>query len=85
MKEEEPKVNEQSAEKCRWRPDCPFCKSQEKEKEDTKIQQQKIPPQPKVQKPQARRPKSINLTDRYSSQTKRRQQWEVEMERINLK
>ena len=37
IKEEEPKVNEQSAEKCRWGPDCPFCKNQEKEKEETKI------------------------------------------------
>ena len=36
-KEEEPKVNEQSAEKCRWGPDCPFCKNQEKEKEQNKI------------------------------------------------
>ena len=29
VKEEEPKVNEKSAEKCRWGPDCPFCKNQE--------------------------------------------------------
>ena len=27
MKEEETKVNEQSAEKCEWGPDCPFCKT----------------------------------------------------------
>ena len=74
MKEEEPKVNEQSAEKCRWGPDCPFCKNQEKEKEENKIQQQKMPLQPKVQKPQARRPKTLNLTDRYPSQTKAIQQ-----------
>ena len=60
VKEEEPKVNEQSAEKCGWGPDCPFCKNQEKE--ENKIQQQKMPPQPKVQKPQARRPKTLNLT-----------------------
>ena len=53
IKEEEPKVNEQSAEKCGWEPDCPFCKNQEKEKEENKTQQQKTPPQPKVQKPQA--------------------------------
>ena len=54
MKEEEPKVDEQSAEKCRWGPDCPFCKNQEKE--ENKIQQQKMPLQPKVQKPQAEDP-----------------------------
>ena len=36
MKEEEPKINEQSAEKCRSEPDCPFCKNQEKEKEENK-------------------------------------------------
>ena len=83
VKEEEPKVNEQSAEKCRWGPDCPFCKNQEKE--ENKIQQQKMPPQPKVQKPQARRPKTLNLTDRYPSQTKAKQQWEAEMERLNSK
>ena len=37
--EEEPKVNEQSTEKCGWRPDCPFCKSQEKKEEQSKVQQ----------------------------------------------
>ena len=85
VKEEEPKVNEQSAEKCKWGPDCPFCKNQEKEKEENKIQQQKMPPQPKVQKPQTRRPKTLNLTDRYPSQTKAKKQWEAEMERLNSK
>ena len=83
VKEEEPKVNEQSAEKCGWGPDCPFCKNQEKE--ENKIQQQKTAPQPKVQKPQARRPKTLNVTDRYPSQTKAKQQWEAEMERLNSK
>ena len=48
IKEEEPKVNEQSAEKCGLEPDCPFCKNQEKEREENKIQQQKMPLQPKV-------------------------------------
>ena len=49
IKEEEPKVNEQSAETCGWGPDCPFGKNQEKEKEENKIkiQQQKMPLQPK--------------------------------------
>ena len=34
QKEEEPKVNEQSVEKCGWGPDCPFCKNQEKKGEE---------------------------------------------------
>ena len=55
IKEEEPKTNEQSLEKCGWGPDCPFCKNQEKGKEEDKDQQQlKASPQPKLQKPQAR-------------------------------
>ena len=83
MKEEEPKVNEQSAEKCRCGPDCPFCKNQEKE--ENKTWQQKTLLQPKVQRPQSRRPKTLNLTDRYPSQTKAKQQWESELERLNSK
>ena len=52
---EELKTNEQSLEKCRWGPDCPFCKSQEKGKEEDKTQQQlKASPQSKFQKPQER-------------------------------
>ena len=39
IKEEEPKVNEQSTEKCSWGPDCPFYKSQEKKEEQNKVQQ----------------------------------------------
>ena len=60
MKEEEPKVNEQYTEKCEWGPDCPFCNNQEKE--DNETQQQKMPLQAKVQRFQARRPKTLNLT-----------------------
>ena len=69
---EEPKINEQSAEKYGWGPDCPLCKNQEKEDWDGKHQQQqKMSPQPKVQKPQARCPKTLNLpTDKCPSQTK---------------
>ena len=60
----EPKIGEQSVispktEKCRWGPDCPFCKNQDKEDWDGKHQdqlQQKISPQPKVQRPQPRYP-----------------------------
>ena len=53
-------TNEQSLEKCGWGPDCPFCKSQEKVKEEDKTQrqEQKVSPWPKLQKPQARPPKS---------------------------
>ena len=62
-------------------------KNQEKEKEEeNKTQQwQKASPQPKLQKPQARWPKTLNLNDKYPSQTKIKQQWEAEMERLNSK
>ena len=78
---EEPKIDEQSAispkaEKCRWGPDCPFCKSQKKEEENK--QQQKT--SPNVPKPQAKRPNTLNL-----NMTKAKQQWEAEMERLNSK
>ena len=87
IKEEEAKINEQSAEKCRWGPDCPFCKNQEKEKEEESNtqQQQKLSPQPKLQKPQARWLKTLNLNDKCPSQKKIKQQWEAEMERLNSK
>ena len=75
LKEEEPKANDQ--EKSSWEPDWPFCKSQKKE-EENKLQQQKA--SPKVQKPQARRPDTLNLI-----LTKAKQQWEVEMETLNSK
>ena len=62
IKENEPKTNEQSSEKCRWGPECPFHKSQEKGMEEEKTQQeQKVSPQSKLQKPQVRQPKSLNL------------------------
>ena len=55
IKENEPKINEQSSEKCRWGPDCPFCKSQKEGREEDKTQQElKASPQPKLQRPQAR-------------------------------
>ena len=96
---EEPKIGEQSiispkTEKCKWGPDCPFCKNQEKEDWDGKHQnqlQQKTSPQPKVQKPQARCPLNLKKPDQeapidtYASQTKICQQWEAEMERLNTK
>ena len=80
MKEEEPKINEQSTEKCSWGLDCPFCKSQEKKEEQNKVQWQKMSPKPKLQTLQARRPKTLNL-----NMTKAKQQWEAEMERLNSK
>ena len=86
IKKEEPKTNEKSVEKCRWGPDCPFCKSQEKGKEENKIQQQqKASPQPKLQNPKVRQPKTLSLNDKYPSQAKAKQQWEEEMERLNEK
>ena len=69
--EEKPKEDEQSAEKCGWGPDCPFCKNQEKKEEENKTQKQQ---RPKVQKSQARRPKTLNLTDKYPSQSKTQNQ-----------
>ena len=56
---EDPTINYQSTEKCGWGPDCPFCKSQEKKEEQNKVQQQKMSPKPKLQKLQARRPKTL--------------------------
>ena len=65
---EEPKIGEQSiispkAEECGWGPNCPFCKNQDKEDWDGKHQsqlQQKSPPQPEIQRPQARHPQTLN-------------------------
>ena len=96
---EEPKTGEQSiinpkAEKCRWGPDCPFCKNQDREDWNDKHQnqlQQKTSPQPKVQRPQARCPLNLQKPDqeepidKYPSQKKICQQWEAEMERLNTK
>ena len=103
---EEPKTGEQSislnTEKCGWGPNCPFCKNQEKEDWDGKHQsllQQKVPPLPEVQRPQAgclqtlnyQKPQSIQKSgqetqlDKYPSQTKIHKQWEAEMERLNSK
>ena len=80
IKEEELKTNDQSTEKCGWGLGCPFCKSQEEKWEQNKVQQHKVSPKPKLQKLQARRPKTLNL-----NMTKAKQQWEVEMQRLNLK
>ena len=96
---EEPKIGEQSiispkTEKCGWGPDCPFSKNQDKEDWDGKHQNQllqKTSPQPKVQRPQTRCPLNLQKPDqeapidKYPSQTKTHQQWEVEMERLNTK
>ena len=80
IKEEEPKANEQSTEKCSWGPVWPFCKSQEEKEEQNKVQQQKMPPNPKLQKPQTRRLNTLNL-----NMERAKQQWEAEMERLNSK
>ena len=95
----EPKIAEQSiicpkTEKCRWGPDCPFSKNQDKEDWDGKHQdqlQQKTSPNPKGRRPQARCPLNLQKPgqevpiDKYPSQTKTHQQWEAEMERLNTK
>ena len=60
-------------------PGCPFCKSQEGKEEQNKVQQQKMPPNPKLQKLQARRLNTLNLI-----MTRAKQQWEAEMERLCL-
>ena len=72
---EEPMTGEQSismnAAKCGWGPNCPFCKNQEKEAWDGKHQsqlQQKVPPLPEVQRPQARCPQTLNYQKPQSTQ-----------------
>ena len=96
---DEQKIGEQSiispkTEKCRWGPDCPFCKNQDKEDWDGRHQnqlQQKTSPQPKVQRPQAgcplnlQKPNQEAPIDKYPSQTKTPQKLETEMERLNTK
>ena len=77
IKEEESNKNEQSTEKCRSGPGCPFCKSQEQKEDQGKEQQQKLAIEAKHQ---VVRPKTRNLNI-----TKARQQWEEEMERLNSK
>ena len=72
---EESKMGEQASspkeEKFSWGPNCPFCKTQKKDGKDQ--QQQKALP-----KPQNKRPNTLSMT-------KMRQQWEEEMERLNIK
>ena len=75
VKEEGLRANDQ--EKCGWGPNFLFCKCQKKE-EENKPQQQKT--SPKIQKPQVKRPDTLNL-----NMTKAKQQWEAEMERLNSK
>ena len=80
---EEPKMGEQTSsqmeEKCGWGPNYPFCKAQKKDgdppHQQEQIEDQKQKPLPK---PQAKRPETLNIT-------RERQQWEKEMERLNVK
>ena len=44
INKEEPKINEQSAEKYRWGPDGSFCKNQGREEEENKVLQQETTP-----------------------------------------
>ena len=94
---EEPKAEEQG--KCRWGPNRPFCKNQEKEDWDGKhqAQLQKVPSPPAVPRPLARRPQMLSYQkppgiqkctqeiQLGKSQTQTKKQWEVEMERLNSK
>ena len=58
-----------------------FCKSQKEGREEDKTQQQlKASPQPKLQRPQTRQPRTLNL-----NKTRAKQQWEEEIERLNEK
>ena len=102
---EEPKTDEQSligpkSDKCRWRPNCPFCKNQVMGEEDwdgncQRQLQQKAAPQQEIQLPQARCPRTLNYQrpqnpqkpsqDQYLSQSKIYKQQEAEMERLNAK
>ena len=75
IQEEEFKANDQ--EKFSWGPDCPFWKSQKNEQENKPQQQKTLP---KIQKPQAKRPNTLNL-----NMIKAKQQWEAEMKRLNEK
>ena len=75
IKEEELKVNDQ--EKCGWRPNCPFCKLQKKKRRRKSYSSRTSP---KIQKPQAKRPDTLNL-----NMTKAKHQWEAEMDRLNEK
>ena len=96
---EEPKTGEQSiisprAEKYGWRPNCPFWKNQEEDRDGNhqKQLQQKTSPQQEIQMPQARCPQTLNYQrpqnsqkpnqetqiDQYPSQTKFHKKWEVE-------
>ena len=77
---EESKMGEQTSsqkeEKCGWGHTCPFCKAQKK---DANLpHQQEDQWQKPLLKPQAKRPITLSIT-------KKRQQWEKEMERLNTK
>ena len=58
--------------KCRWGPNCPFCKNQEKEEDgDGNCQeqlQQKASAQQEVQMPQARHPQTLSYQRPQNSQ-----------------
>ena len=75
---EESKTGEQSItnpkiQKCRWGPNCPFCKNEEKEEEHwdgncQKHLQQKTLPQHEIQMSQARHPQTLNYQRPQNSQ-----------------
>ena len=53
----------------------PSINPKRRKRNKTKYNTAKMSPKPKLQKPQARRPKTLNL-----NMTKAKQQWEAEME-----
>ena len=75
IKEEELKVNDQ--ENVVGDQIALFCKPQKKDEENRPQQQKTLP---KIQKPQAKTPNTLNL-----NMTRAKQQWEAEMERLNEK
>ena len=96
---EEPKIGEQSiispkTEKCRWGPDCPFCKNRDKEdwgwQTSKSVTAENITPAKSAKAPSKmplnlQKPDQEALIDKYPGQTKTHQQWEAEMERLNTK
>ena len=97
-KPEEQPTNSPIAEKCKWRPNCPFCKNTEEDRDGNHQKQLQQQPQPQVQMPQMQHPQALNyqkpqksssktvdVSNQYASQSKLHKQWEEEIERLNTK
>ena len=91
---EEPKISEQSVispktEKCRWGPDCPFCKNQDKEdwgwQTPKSVTAENITLAKSAKAP-SKIPLSLQKPDQEAPIDKYQwEQWEAEMERLNTK